>query len=326
MSGSNRTESIRLTDEQRLDWLRLIRSENVGPRTFRTLLNHSGSARAALTSLPDLSRRGGAAKSLRICSREDPEREMRDATTRGVRFIATGEPDYPLPLQNTDDAPPLLAVRGNIAALARPIVGIVGARNASAAGIKFAERLARDLGEAGFVISSGLARGIDAGAHRATATTGTVAVLAGGHDNVYPPEHAGLLESLLAQGAAISEMPLGWQPRAHDFPRRNRLISGLALGVVIVEAAKRRSDPARSSPRAWRWNRAAMYSPSPVRSTQRGHQRIVEARRHTGDRGRRHHLRHQADHGTRAGVWTERARRAALLHDRTERQRAFPHH
>ena len=146
MSGSNRTESIRLTDEQRLDWLRLIRSENVGPRTFRTLLNHSGSARAALTSLPDLSRRGGAAKSLRICSREDPEREMRDATTRGVRFIATGEPDYPLPLQNTDDAPPLLAVRGNIAALARPIVGIVGARNASAAGIKFAERLARDLG------------------------------------------------------------------------------------------------------------------------------------------------------------------------------------
>ncbi len=239
MSGSNRTESIRLTDEQRLDWLRLIRSENVGPRTFRTLLNHSGSARAALTSLPDLSRRGGAAKSLRICSREDPEREMRDATTRGVRFIATGEPDYPLPLQNIDDAPPLLAVRGNIAALARPIVGIVGARNASAAGIKFAERLARDLGEAGFVISSGLARGIDAGAHRATATTGTVAVLAGGHDNVYPPEHAGLLESLLAQGAAISEMPLGWQPRAHDFPRRNRLISGLALGVVIVEAAKR---------------------------------------------------------------------------------------
>jgi DNA processing protein len=238
VSGSNRTEGIRLTDEQRLDWLRLIRSENVGPRTFRTLLNHSGSARGALASLPHLSRRGGK-KSIRICSREDAEREMQAAQSLGVRMIATGEPDYPFQLQNIDDAPPLLAVRGNIAALARPMVAIVGARNASAVGIKFAERLARDLGETGFVISSGLARGIDAGAHRATATTGTVAVLAGGHDNIYPPEHAGLLESLLAQGAAISEMPLGWQPRAHDFPRRNRLISGLALGVVIVEAAKR---------------------------------------------------------------------------------------
>src|SRR5262249_34140690 len=124
-------------------------------------------------------------------------------------------------------------------ALARPTVAMVGARNASAAGVKFAERLARDLGEAGFAIASGLARGIDAGAHRASLATGTIAALAGGLDQIYPPEHAGLAESIVEHGALISEMPLGYAPRARDFPRRNRLISGLALGVVVVEAAQR---------------------------------------------------------------------------------------
>src|SRR5215211_5009376 len=239
MSGLDRTEGIHLTDEQRLDWLRLIRSENVGPRTFRSLLNHTGSARAAIAALPDLARRGGASKTARICAREDAEREMQAARKLDVRFVALGEPEYPPRLQSIDDAPPLIAVRGNTDVLALPMVAIVGARNASAVGVKFAERLARELGEAGFVISSGLARGIDAAAHRASLATGTVAVLAGGQDKVYPPEHAGLLESILVGGAAISEMPLGWEPRARDFPRRNRLISGLALGVVIVEAAKR---------------------------------------------------------------------------------------
>jgi DNA processing protein len=239
MSGLDRTEGIHLTDEQRLDWLRLIRSDNVGPRTFRSLLNHTGSARAALGALPDLARRGGASKPGRICSREDAEREMEASRELDVCFVALGEPEYPPRLQSIDDAPPLLAVQGHIDVMASPMVAIVGARNASAVGVKFAERLARDLGEAGFVISSGLARGIDAAAHRASLFTGTVAVLAGGQDRVYPPEHAGLLESILSEGAAISEMPLGWEPRARDFPRRNRLISGLALGVVIVEAAKR---------------------------------------------------------------------------------------
>jgi DNA processing protein len=150
------TDGVRLTDEQRLDWLRLIRSENVGPRTFRALVNHYG-----------------------------------------------------------------------------------GARNASAAGVKFAERLARDLGEAGFAVVSDLARGIDAAAHRASRATSTIAVLAGGHDRIYPPEHAELVDTILAEGAVISEMPLGWEPRGRDFPRRNRLISGLALGVVVIEAARR---------------------------------------------------------------------------------------
>ena len=180
MSGNERTEGIRLTDEQRLDWLRLIRSSNVGPRTFRTLLNHCGSARAALAALPDLARRGGASGSARICSREDAEREMQAARLLGVRFVALGEPEYPTRLQSIDDAPPLLAVRGNNDVFALPMVAVVGARNASAVGMKFADRLARELGEAGFGIASGLARGIDAAAHRATLVTGTVAVLAGG--------------------------------------------------------------------------------------------------------------------------------------------------
>jgi len=130
-------------------------------------------------------------------------------------------------------------VRGNRAALERPMLAIVGARNASAAGQKFAERLARDLGAAGFVIVSGLARGIDASAHRASIASGTVAVLAGGHARVYPPEHLDLLDAILADGAAVSEMPVNWEPRSRDFPRRNRIISGLALGVIVIEAALR---------------------------------------------------------------------------------------
>ena len=170
-----------LSDAQRLDWLRLFRSDNVGPRTFRMLLNHYGDARAALAALPDLARRGGAQRSPRICSREDAEREMEAAHDLGVRFVALGEPDYPTRLKEIDDAPPLLAVLGEPSVFERPMLAMVGARNASAAGQKFAERLARGLGQAGFIIVSGLARGIDAAAHRASLAARTVAVLAGGH-------------------------------------------------------------------------------------------------------------------------------------------------
>lgn len=228
-----------LTDEQRIDWLRLIRSENVGPRTFRTLVNHCGSARAALGRLPALARRGGAAGAPRICSRAEAEREIQAAAALGISLVGLDEAAYPLRLRMIDDAPPLLAVRGQFSALMLPMVAIVGARNASAAGVKFAERMARELGEAGFGIASGLARGIDAGAHRASLATGTVAALAGGHDHIYPPEHKDLAASILANGALVSEMPLGWEPRARDFPRRNRLISGLSLGIVVIEAARR---------------------------------------------------------------------------------------
>ncbi|QPF82231.1 DNA-protecting protein DprA [Bradyrhizobium genosp. L] len=228
-----------LTDAERLNRLRLIRSDNVGPRTFASLLRHFGSAAAALERLPDLARRGGASASGRICSAAEAAAELAACERSGVSLVAPEEAHYPSRLATIDDAPPLLGIRGARDALARPMIAIVGSRNASGAGLKFAGQLARDLGDAGFVVISGLARGIDGAAHRASLAGGTVAVLAGGHDKIYPPEHADLLAALLDQGAAISEMPLGHVPRARDFPRRNRLISGASLGVVIVEAAQR---------------------------------------------------------------------------------------
>src|SRR5216683_3185290 len=229
-----------LTDEQRIDWLRLIRSDNVGPRTFRSLINHFGSAKTALDRLPDLARRGGAARPSRICSEDDARAELAAGRKLGVSLLAPGEAGYPPRLATLDDAPPLLAVRGATETLMRPMIAIVGSRNASGAGLKFAGQLARDLGEAGFVIISGLARGIDQSAHRTSVASGTVAVLAGGHDRIYPREHEDLLAAIIdSKGAAISEMPLGHEPRARDFPRRNRLISGASLGVVVVEAAHR---------------------------------------------------------------------------------------
>jgi DNA processing protein len=239
VASSEFARGVRLTDEQRLVWLRLIRSDNVGPRTFRSLLNHCGGARAALDALPDLARRGGAAKPARIYSREAAERELEASSKHGVALIALGEPGYPERLRMIDDAPPLIGVRGKASVLASHMIALVGSRNASAAGAKFAERIARELGDAGFIVVSGLARGIDAAAHRASLTSGTVAVLAGGHDHVYPAEHVPLVEQILPAGCAITEMPLGWEPRGRDFPRRNRLISGLSIGVVIVEAARR---------------------------------------------------------------------------------------
>ncbi len=229
-----------LTDAQRVEWLRLIRSDNVGPRTFRSLVTHFGSVTAALDALPDLARRGGAARSNRICTQTEAEHEIAAAAKMGVVFKAPGEFGYPPRLARIDDAPPLLGISGSPEAMMRPMIGIVGSRNASGAGLKFAQTLARDLGDAGFVIASGLARGIDQAAHRVALNSGTVAVLAGGLDRVYPPEHESLLAAIISSnGGAISEMPLGHVPRARDFPRRNRLISGLSLGVVVVEAAHR---------------------------------------------------------------------------------------
>jgi DNA processing protein len=232
-------DGVKLTDDQRLDWLRLIRSENIGPRTFRALVNHFGGARAAIEKLPELAKRGGAQAPGRICSVEEAQREIEIASRTGAVFVALGEPDYPARLRMIDDAPPLVAIRGRIDVLKSPMIAIVGSRNASAAGAKFAAQIARELGENEFVIVSGLARGIDAAAHRATLGTGTVAVLAGGQDCIYPPEHVPLLGQIFERGVAISEMPFGWEPRARDFPRRNRLIAGLSLGVIVIEAARR---------------------------------------------------------------------------------------
>ena len=237
---SARTRGIALTERQRIAWLRLIRSDNVGPVTFRELINHFGSAETALEMVPELSRRGGASRAIRVASQAEAERELAIADRHGAAFVGIGEPDYPFLLRQIDGAPPLLAVKGNRAVTAAPAVGIVGARNASISGMKFASLLARDIGRAGYTIVSGLARGIDTAAHRASLDTGTVAAMAGGLDKPYPPENIGLLDELTdGQGLAISEMPFGWEPRARDFPRRNRLIAGMSLGLVVVEAAVR---------------------------------------------------------------------------------------
>jgi DNA processing protein len=227
----------RLSPEQRVSWLRLIRSENVGPRTFRSLVNHFGGAAAALDALPDLARRGG--RPILLCSRAEAEREIAEIERRGAQLIALGEPEYPQTLAAADGAPPLIPVAGAATVFQRPMVAIVGARNASSAGRSFASRLAQELGGAGWVIVSGLARGVDAAAHDASFRSGTVAVFAGGIDCLYPPEHADLAGRIVDDGALVTEMPLGWRPRGQDFPRRNRVIAGLSLGVVVVEAALR---------------------------------------------------------------------------------------
>lgn len=230
----------RLSDRQRLAWLRLIRTPNVGPASFRDLINRFGSAEAALDMLSELARRGGATQPVRIPSVAQAEAELDRARTAGASFVAIGEPDYPPLLRRAEHAPPLLAVKGAADIFRLPAVAIVGARNASLAGVKFARQLAADLGREGYAVVSGLARGIDTAAHQGALQSGTVAAVAGGIDRPYPPENAGLLGDIAARGGAVvSEMPFGWEPRAQDFPRRNRIIAGLSLGLVVVEAARR---------------------------------------------------------------------------------------
>ena len=226
-----------LSDAERLDWLRLIRSDNVGPATFYHLLRHFGSAAAAIDGLPGLARRGG--RDIRLCSADEAVAEMDRIAAAGAQLVAAIEPDYPAPLAAVEDAPPVLTVLGGLGLFARPTVAIVGARNASTNGKRFARQVAEDLGDAGYVVASGLARGIDGAAHEGALGTGTVAVLAGGVDVCYPPDHARLYDEIVQQGALISEQPAGLEPQGRHFPRRNRLISGLSLGVVVVEAAMR---------------------------------------------------------------------------------------
>ena len=230
----------RLSDRQRLAWLRLIRTQNVGPASIRDLINRFGSAETALEILPELMISGGASRIARIPSVAEAEAELELARKTGARFVGIGEPDYPPMLKSMDHPPPLLAVKGDAAVFRLPAVSIVGARNASLAGIKMARTLASELGREGYAVISGLARGIDTAAHEGALSTGTVAVLAGGLDQPYPPENATLCDEIASRaGAILSEMPFGWQPRAQDFPRRNRLVAGMALGLVVVEAAQR---------------------------------------------------------------------------------------
>lgn len=230
---------MRLDDEQLVDWLRLIRSENIGPRTFRELINRYGGARAALEALPKLAAKTLRGRTIRIAERDDVLREIERASAMGVRFVASSDPDYPPLLREIPDAPPLLSIRGDARIARRDGVALVGSRNASAAGLAFAERLARGLAQADYVVVSGLARGVDAAAHRSTLETGTIAVLAGGQARPYPPEHERLVAEIAGKGLLVSEMPLEWEPRGRDFPRRNRIISGISRATVVVEAARR---------------------------------------------------------------------------------------
>lgn len=228
-----------LNAEEQLARLRLIRTENVGPITFRQLMGRFGSAIMAIEALPELARKGGYRRIPKIPGVELAEAEMAEAEREGVKFIFLGTADYPSTLSAIDDAPPVIALKGDPAILLKPAISIVGARNASANGRRFAERIARELGENDLIVVSGLARGIDSAAHIGALETGTVAVMAGGIDIVYPPENKDLYSSVIETGAAISEMPLGLKPQARHFPRRNRLVSGLTYGTLVVEAAPR---------------------------------------------------------------------------------------
>jgi DNA processing protein len=226
-----------LNPSERLDWLRLIRSENVGPVTFYQLLARFGSAAAALDALPEIARRGGRQRALTIASKAAVERELAQVVETGAQLVAWGEPGYPAPLAAVEDAPPLVSVLGHAELLTRRAVAIVGARNASANGRRFARDIASQLGAQKLVVVSGLARGIDGAAHEGALASGTVAVLAGGVDTVYPEENRELHRMIAERGVLVAEMPVGTVPQARHFPRRNRIISGLSLGVLVVEAA-----------------------------------------------------------------------------------------
>ncbi len=228
-----------ISDAQRRDWLRLARTENVGPVTFDQLIQRFGEASLALAALPDLARRGGRSGTMRIMSEAQAEAELAAGEALGARLLCSCEAGFPHPLAALDPPPPVIWTRGKTELLHRPTVAIVGARVASAAGQRFARGLAAELGEAGLVVVSGMARGIDGAAHEAALATGTVAVLGGGIDDIYPPEHGELYGRIARDGCVVSESEPGRTAVARDFPRRNRIISGLSQAVVVVEAELR---------------------------------------------------------------------------------------
>ena len=230
---------IAMTAEQRLHWLRLARTDGIGPSTFRALINRFGTAAAALDALPDLAARAGRRR-VRIPDSDAIRREA-DALQRfGGQLVCSNEPDYPPAMRLFDAAPMVLSVVGDPAILRRPTIGMVGSRDASVSSVKLARQFAAALGEGGFAVVSGLARGIDAAAHEGSLATGTVACLAGGVNRIYPSENEPLARRIAEGGGAlVTEMPFGWQPRAKDFPRRNRIIAGIGLGLLVVDAARR---------------------------------------------------------------------------------------
>lgn len=270
-------DAMRLTPDQRLAWLRLIRTDNVGPVTFRQLLNRFGSAEAAIEALPGLVRNGTARQAPKIPSRAEAEDEAGRLEKFGGQLVALGEAGYPPLLKYISGAPPLISLVGGEKLDWRHTVGVVGARNASAAGQKLTRTLAGELGQAGYKVVSGLARGIDTAAHHASLATGTVGVLAGGLNHIYPDENIPLARAIVENGGAlVTEMPFGWTPRGRDFPRRNRLISGLSLGVLVVEAA-RRSGSLITARLALEQNREVFAVPgSPLDPRAEGGNRLIQ--------------------------------------------------
>ena len=235
----NETSPKALSAAEKLNWLRLIRSTNVGPFTFFKLLDRFGTASAALDALPDLAKRGGAKRQIKISAKAEAEREIEALEKIGGKFVAYGEADYPPLLAHTEGAPPLLTIRGHTHLLSKRAVAVVGARNASLNARNFARKISADLGAGGLLVVSGMARGIDTAAHEGALETGTVAVSGGGVDVIYPKENQDLYDQLVQSGVVLSEMPPGTKPIARHFPQRNRIISGMSRGVVVVEASPR---------------------------------------------------------------------------------------
>ena len=223
-------------EAEKLNWLRLIRTDNVGPVTFYRLLEQFGTVEAALEALPEMAKRGGRKRPLKSPSMAQVEKEYARLQKLGADILIASEADYPLALAAINDAPPVISVLGNKACLNQPSIAIVGARNASLNGKKFATKIARELGAQDMIVTSGFARGIDTAAHEGALATGTIAVLAGGIDNIYPEENANLYNQIKEQGAIIAESPLGTAPKPQHFPRRNRIVSGISKGVIVVEA------------------------------------------------------------------------------------------
>ncbi len=228
-----------LSTHEKIARLRLIRTETVGPTTFKALIARFGSADEAISNIPDLARRGGRKKALKIPPKAQAERELAAIDAYGARALILGDRAYPSLLAHIEDAPPVLIAKGASHLVDRPTIGIVGARNASTIGRKQAHQIAAELSQAGVTIISGLARGIDTAAHNGALSGGTVAVVAGGLDVFYPRENEALQRAIAEQGLLVSDEPLGVQPQARHFPKRNRIISGLSMGILVVEAAQR---------------------------------------------------------------------------------------
>jgi DNA processing protein len=264
-----------LSFSEKRDWLRLVRTPTVGPVAFRELIRRYGDAGKAIEALPTLLARRGKNKTVRIPSTDEIELEMQAHEDMGVKLLAACEPDYPRYLKAIDPPPPLISILGQPDLLHQPCVAIIGSRNASAIGLRFARQIAGELGEFGYTIVSGLARGIDTSAHYGALDTGTAAVLGGGIDHVYPKQNAELYAEMANNGALISESPVGYTATARDFPRRNRIISGLSLGVVVIEAAER-SGTLITARYATEQNREVLAAPgSPLDPRTKGCNRLI---------------------------------------------------